>query len=68
MYEVYEEGDSILPGMELPNPVNIRIEIKDDSVALFVGRRDWSWNRKTGELNGSGFALEYPTADDSPKI
>jgi hypothetical protein len=61
-YEVYEEDDSILPALELPNPCGVRVEINDDSVILHVGQRDWSWNRKTGLLNGSGVEIE-PTPD-----
>jgi len=63
MYEVYEEDDSILPHISLSDPCSIRVELKDDCVRLFVGPRDWSWNRKTGKLIGAGTALDNPMPD-----
>ena len=63
VYEVYEETDSILPEMDLENPCGVRIEITADFVRLFVDRRDWSWSRKTGLLNGCGTRLAHPQAD-----
>ena len=64
MYEVYEEDDSILPILNLPNPCGVRIEIKDDSILLYVGQRDWCWDRKTGLLTGAGTMIDPPVAGD----
>jgi hypothetical protein len=56
--EVYEVNDLILPYLTLPNPCNVRVAIYADHVSLFVGPRDWSWDRKTGVLLGSGMDVK----------
>jgi hypothetical protein len=65
VYEVYEEGDTILPTLEIPNPCSIRIEITNDHVVLFVGQRDWQWSRKTGIISGAG--TEITSVEDETK-
>jgi len=64
-YEVYEEADSILPALKLPEPCEVRVEIHNDYVILYVGQRDWRWNRKTGMLSGCGTAFDHPIPDES---
>ena len=64
MYEVYEKHDEILPTLAGDQLDAVRVEITDDSVRLFVGPRDWSWNRETGVLTGAGVALNPPIAFD----
>ena len=59
-YEVYEEADSILPSIVLPPECGIRIEIHNDCVRLYVGPRDWSWDRITGKLLGAGTEIDPP--------
>lgn len=61
--QVYEERDSILPILELENPCGVRVELKPDTVSLFVGQRDWCWDRKTGLLKGAGTAIHPPIAE-----
>ena len=55
--QVYQEKDVILPNLSLKSPVRIRIEIDDENVLLFVGPRDWQWDRKTREFIGAGTRL-----------
>lgn len=38
--------------------VDIRIEIGPSEVTLYVGPRDWQWNRGNGMLTGSGTTVE----------
>jgi hypothetical protein len=52
--EVFEQNDPVLPELVLPYPCNIRVAIDGDYVNLYIGPRDWSWDRKTGVLLGSG--------------
>jgi hypothetical protein len=63
MSEVYKQADLILPNLNLPVPCDIRVEITDERVNLYVGQRDWSWSRTTGELVGAGTAMESPIPD-----
>jgi hypothetical protein len=64
-YEVYEQDDAILPLLELPNSIEVRIEITAEAVKLLVGPRDWHWSRTTGELLGSGTVINQE--GDTPK-
>ena len=32
----------------------IRVEVRNDDVRLWVGPRDWQWDRRTGALIGAG--------------
>lgn len=57
MTNVYELEDNILPMLKLPGPCPIRIEVTDDSVLLFIGPRDFQWDKESGEWIGSGTAL-----------
>lgn len=55
--KVYETKDIILPQLELPNPCPIKIKITDKDVRLFIGPRDWQWDKETGEWLGQGTDL-----------
>jgi hypothetical protein len=63
-YEVYEEDDSVLSKITLPEPCGVRVEITDESVKLHIGPRDWSWDRKTGVLIGCGTEINLPAEDE----
>ena len=54
---VFKLEDIVLPQMDLPDPCPIRIEITDDSVLLFIGRRDFQWDKETQEWLASGMDL-----------
>jgi len=54
MREHYAVDDSFLPAIELLNPCEIRIDITDDYVHLFVGQRDFSWKRGCPDIDGAG--------------
>ena len=53
----YKTNDLVIPILSLPDPCPIRIEITERDVLLFVGPRDWQWDKKTGKLVGSGTAV-----------
>ena len=55
--EVFRESDLILPHLRLPFPTKIKIELDEQYVRLYVGRRDWEWDRKTGKLAGCGTVI-----------
>lgn len=54
----YNHQDQILPLLqmrgELPDPCPVTVEITDKFVYLFVGQRDWQWDKETGRLIGAG--------------
>lgn len=50
----YKTLDSILPIMDLPDPCPIRIKITEKDVCLYIGDRDWQWDKATGEWIGEG--------------
>ena len=53
----YATSDLILSDLALPRPVEIRIVINEDDVLLYVGPRDWQWDRRTRKLIGAGTEL-----------
>ena len=53
----YELKDSILPILDLPDPCPIKIEIKNDSVYLHIGPRDWQWDFEDEKFVGCGTCL-----------
>lgn len=57
MIKTYETKDAVLPQLEIPNPCPIRIVIDDESVLLFIGPRDFQWDKETGEWLGQGTTL-----------
>ncbi len=52
-----EDGDLILPKLDLPNPCPVAVRVTEDRVTLFVGPREWSWDRQSGELVDAGTFL-----------
>ena len=50
----YTQEDLILPILKLPDPCPIKIVVTDKDVQLFVGPRDWQWERITGRFIGAG--------------
>ncbi len=54
MKESYEVDDQILSMLTFPNPAKIRVVIDGKYVRLYVGPRDWQWDRDTGECVGAG--------------
>lgn len=57
MKKVYTIDDLILPHLNLPDPCPIKIEIRNDSIVLYVGSRDWEWDLEEGSLMGCGTLL-----------
>lgn len=53
----YKTDDLIVPMLKFSDPTAIRVVINERDVKLFVGPRDWQWNRETGEFIGSGTCL-----------
>ncbi len=50
--------DRILPIIDLPNPCEIRVEIRDGSLFLYVGPRDWQWDFEDESFVGCGTLIE----------
>ena len=50
----YIEKDIILPKLQLPNPCSVRVKIDEKNVCLYVGPRDWQWDRESGKFVGAG--------------
>jgi hypothetical protein len=62
----YETTDLIIGDLNLQDPARegcgpegtkIRVKITKTDVLLFVGPRDWQWDRATGKLIGAGTSL-----------
>ena len=53
----YIQKDIILPDLQLPNPCTVRIKIDEKNVCLYVGPRDWQWDRESGKFIGCGTCL-----------
>ena len=52
--KTFKAKDLILPDLSLPDPCPIKIEIRDDSIFLFVGPRDWQWDFESEKWVGCG--------------
>ena len=56
--KTYETDDIVLPMvLKDQKTINIKVRITGDRVALFVGPRDWSWDKETGKFIGAGTCL-----------
>ena len=64
--ERYSMNDLIVPilaeqgrlrGNNTEPSCQIRVEVRNEDVRLWVGPRDWQWNRQTGALIGAGTSL-----------
>jgi len=53
----FEMQDLILPTLDLPDPCPVRVEIRDDSLFLYVGARDWQWDFEDETFVGCGTKL-----------
>jgi len=53
----FEIHDLVLPTLDLPDPCPVRIEIRDDSIFLYIGDRDWQWDFEDKHLVGCGTLL-----------
>ena len=54
-------NDTVLPTLirrSLKPGIDITIEIRDGSVHLYIGPRDWQWDQETGEWIGQGTSLK----------
>ena len=51
---IFTITDNILPMLHLDERVKICLRINNRSIRLSVGRRDWEWDIRTGELIGCG--------------
>ena len=56
----YKTTDKIIGELNLQKRggTEICIEITDTDVCLYVGPRDWQWDRKTGKLVGCGTCVD----------
>ncbi|KKL47442.1 hypothetical protein LCGC14_2335520 [marine sediment metagenome] len=57
MTEVYEFQDITLHLLSFSRPSKVRIVIDEKFVRLYVGPRDWQFDRITKECAGSGVGL-----------
>ena len=56
--DVYKVDDSIVPMLTFPEPTPIRVVIDEKYVRLYVGQRDWQWDKWTKEHIGSGTCMK----------
>lgn len=54
---IYETNDLVLPMLELPDPCPVKIKITEKDVCLYIGQRDFQWDKETGEWVGQGTRL-----------
>ena len=66
MKKTYETEDMILALLKFPNPATIRVTVDTKYVRLFLGQRDWQWDRDTGELVGAGTLLTDSSKQQKP--
>lgn len=64
--KTYTYDDQILPMLGRKDSLGgencqVTVVIREDSVVLRVGPRDWQWDRESGRFVGAGTALT-PTA------
>lgn len=57
MRQKYATTDSILSKLRFKKREKIKIVIDDNNVRLYIGPRDWSWDRKTRKWTGQGTDL-----------
>ncbi len=55
--KTFKIDDLILPNLSLPDPCPVKIEIRDDSLFLQIGQRDWQWDFEDEKLVGCGTDL-----------
>lgn len=57
----YETEDRVLPILDLGRTVKIKIVVKKNHVLLYIGPRDFQWDRKTGKWIGQGTMMPVKT-------
>jgi hypothetical protein len=62
--EHYMVDDAILPGLALPQLCPVRIDIEGKYIRLYVGQRDWQWERGSPDITDCGTNLDQPVADE----
>lgn len=64
----YETRDLVLPmlGLQglLPDPCPICLTVTDADVKLYVGPRDWQWDRATAKIIGAGTRMSCPQPEE----
>lgn len=65
--EEYSTDDTILGRIRLPETCPVRIRITPLHVFLYVGPRDFQWDRATGVLMGSGTVPCDPAPPAKPQ-
>jgi len=63
----YKTEDMILPMLKFDRSVSVRVTVDEENICLFVGPRDWQWNRKTGKMIGAGTEICQPMPDGGPQ-
>ena len=63
----YKTEDLVLPILQLPNPLPIKITMDGESLRLYVGPRDFQFSRKTGECVGAGVGVCESCVDTTPE-
>lgn len=66
MKNEFEVKDLILPMLKLQDPTPIKVKFDEKYLYLFIGSRDWQWNRETGEMIGAGTSLCNAFEGDAP--
>ena len=61
--EHYAVEDAILPVLALETPCEIRIDIREEGVALFIGPRDWFWKRRCPDIESCGTLFDPPVSE-----
>lgn len=54
---IYETKDLIIPMLTFPDPCPVRIEDDGKYIFLYVGQRDWQWDKATGRFVGAGTSM-----------
>ncbi|KKM21678.1 hypothetical protein LCGC14_1633080 [marine sediment metagenome] len=55
--KTFKIDDLILPNLSLPDPCPVKIEIRDGSLFLQIGQRDWQWDFEDEKFVGCGTDL-----------
>ena len=55
--EIYEIEDLMVPHLTFSFPTPVRIVLDEKYIRLYVGPRDWQFDRKTKECVGRGTGL-----------
>jgi hypothetical protein len=67
MEQVYKTEDLVLPILDLGPRAKIKLIVNDESVLLYIGPRDYQWDRKTSKWIGQGTAMPVKLRSRSKK-